>query len=222
MGAAAIDALLCHPELKERWTVAAYVADNREWMTPEERKEEQSRSLFAHAFGRMTEGASERAERARRAMAAYGRMAKDSRQFVHAGFKELKHDVGQLFKTKGMMSTPPLTHEAALAVPLVVAAKSTGVVADVLPVPSVGKDAKFNELIRNWYGDASPDLLARIDALISEGARPTEAHALHCAAATGDRHPQALFPAHRAWSGCQWQRRRKYHTADARGRDGAW
>ena len=87
--------------------------------------------------------------------------------------------------TQSMMSTPPLTHEAALAVPLRVAAKSTGAVADgEVPMPS-GKDAEMLEFLMTNRDGASPAVLAHIDALISEGARPTEAQALHCAAANG-------------------------------------
>ena len=40
VGAAAIGAFLCQPDLMQRWTVAAYIADSREWLTPEERDEE--------------------------------------------------------------------------------------------------------------------------------------------------------------------------------------
>ena len=180
VGTAAIGALLCQPDLVQRWTVAAYIADSQEWMTPEERDEERETSRAA-AFGERTESAS---ERARRVMAVSGRMAKDSRQFVRAGFKEINYkDGGWLYMTRGMMSTPPLTHEAALAVPLRVAAKSTGAVADgEVPMPS-GKDAELLELLMTNRDGASPAVLARVDALISKGARPTEAQALHCAAA---------------------------------------
>lgn len=193
VGSAAIGAFLCLPDLVRRWSVAAYIADSQEWMTPEERVEEREIAMAA-AFGGEAESASERATRV---MAVSERMAKDSRQFVRAGFKEIDYkDGGWLYMSKGMLETPPLTHQAALAVPLRVAAKATGAVANgEVPTPS-GKDAELLEFLMtsltglryatNRAGaGVSPAMLGHVDELISQGARPTEAQALHCAAANG-------------------------------------
>ena len=86
--------------------------------------------------------------------------------------------------TKGMLATPPLTHEAALALPLKVAAAATGAVgADDVPEPT-GKSMALLELLATSNLDgAAPAVLARVDELIGQGASPTEAQALHCAAA---------------------------------------
>eukprot|EP00966_Prymnesium_polylepis_P154997 3579427-Prymnesium_polylepis.3 len=120
-------------------------------------------------------------------------MAKDARQFVRAGFKEIDYkDGGMLYMTKGMMATPPLTHEAALAQKLKVDSAAAG---DDVPSPS-GKDTELLEFVASprWTplsitsasmppAEKLASMLAGIDALIAQGARPTEAHALHCAAA---------------------------------------
>jgi hypothetical protein len=180
VGAAAIGALLCHPDITERWTVAAYIADSQEWMTLEEQQQQREMSTALFQSGQ-AESAS---ARAKRVQVISERMAKDARQFVRAGFKEIDYqEGGWLYVTKGMTATPPLTHEAALAQPLKVAAKAAGVVAagDV-PSPS-GKDAELLEFMAANRAGASPAVLANIDELIAQGARPTEAHALQCAAA---------------------------------------
>jgi hypothetical protein len=133
---------------------------------------------------RFSQGDESAADRASRVRGVNARMAKDARQFVRAGFKELDYQSGGwLYITKGaMMASPLLTHEAALAHPLKVAAEAS---ADDAPA---GKDAvllKF--LVQNlgYGGDgARPAVLAQIDILIGQGANPTQARVLHCCAAS--------------------------------------
>ena len=164
VGAAAIRALLSLPELGGRWAVAAYIADGAEWKSAEDR------SLDDDA-----------------------RTAKDSRQFMRAGFKEIdwaslhsNNDYITMYMTRGVMTTPLMSHEDALAVPM------------IQPIPSInykrsGKDAElFNFIMASLNngdikrgGGASPAALGGIDRLIREGANPTRANALHLAAANG-------------------------------------
>ena len=146
-------------------------------MTPEERVEEREIAMAA-AFGGGAESASERATRV---MAVSERMAKDSSQFVRAGFKEIDYkDGGWLYMSKGMLETPPLTHQAALAVPLRVAAKATGAVANGGSAHPSGKDAELLEFLMtsltglryatNRAGaGVSPAMLGHVDELISQG-----------------------------------------------------
>ena len=185
VGAAAVGALLRHPDVQERWTVAAYIADSSEWMTPEaeEDQHEMRRAQMAQMMGEQVESA---VDRAKHAQGVCERMAKDVRQFVRAGFREIDYqDGGWLYMTKGMLAAPLLTHEAALAHPLKLAAGATGAVEpDDVPGPGT-KDGQMLQLIaRNASARLSDEtLLLRIDELITQGAHPTRAQALHCLAA---------------------------------------
>ena len=185
VGAAAVGALLRHPDLGERWTVAAYIADSSEWMTPEDEDDqrEMRRAQMAQMMGEEVESA---VDPAKHAQGVCERMAKDARQFVRAGFRELDYqNGGWLYMTKGMLAAPLLTHEAALAYPLKVAAGATGAV-EPADVPGPGtKDGQMLQLIARNAGAGLSDeaMLLRIDELITQGAHPTRAQALHCCAA---------------------------------------
>ena len=185
VGAAAVGALLRHPDVQERWTVAAYIADSSEWMTPEDEKDqhEMRRAQMAQMMGEQVESA---VDRAKHAQGVCERMAKDARQFVRAGFREIDYqDGGWLYMTKGMLAVPLLTHEAALAHPLKLAAGATDAVEpDDVPGPGT-KDGQMLLLIARNASARLPDetLLLRIDELITQGAHPTRAQALHCLAA---------------------------------------
>ena len=185
VGAAAVGALLRHPDLGERWTVAAYIADSSEWMTPEDEADqrEMRRAQMAQMMGEDVESA---VDRTKHAQSVCERMAKDARQFVRAGFREIDYkNGGWLYMTKGMLAAPLLTHEAALAYPLKLAAGATGAVeSDDVPGPGT-KDGQMLQLIARNAGAGLSDeaMLLRIDKLITQGAHPTKAQALHCCAA---------------------------------------
>ena len=97
VGAAAIDALLRHPDLVQRWTVAAYIADSDQWMTEEkevahehDRTTSMARMMSAMSGVASSEQAESAADRSRH-QGHCARMAKDARQFVRSGFKEIDY-----------------------------------------------------------------------------------------------------------------------------------
>jgi len=104
---------------------------------------------------------------------------------VRAGFAEIAHgDGGGFYMTKGMMQHAPMTHEAALAVPLRMTTPRRG------GVVLTDADAKLLRRLLPSDGQTlgSAAVLAAVDEMVAEGADIVRAGVLQWCAARGCRH----------------------------------
>ena len=193
IGSAAIKALLSCAEVSGRWSVAAYIADSSASLTPAEKSQDRAEAM-ERMHAQMGRGAHTEtpADRAARVAKIHARMAADCRQFLRAGFAEAKHkDGGWLFITKDMLRrAPPMSHEAALAVPLRLTPAAGGPGASASASASGTKTAEDERLLRALIKSSSEkqtaaSQLAQIDAAVAGGADLTRAAVLQCCAANG-------------------------------------
>lgn len=169
----AITRLLDLPTLRNRWTVAAYIADGRD---PSDRY----RAYGMTRYRRRDEPATPE-ERAARAAARLQFIADDCRPFVRVHFKEIISPAagdGWLYVTKTLLQKRMLSHQEALCLAL----RAT---AECKPSEPQGLDADLCNTIRKAGadGDASRSVLKAVDKLIADGANIDRACSLHCAAA---------------------------------------
>lgn len=198
VGSAAIRALLSCAELAGRWTVAAYIADRMAFMS----ELEKNKDRFARSETDEPEDPTEKATRIAKINDA---MARDARQFLRAGFQEATcAGGGWLYVTQGMLqNTTPLTHSAALALPMLLTApagqlltstSSTGDGADsssassTLAAKTTADERLLKQLInRCGMGTAKPTerVLMEVDKGLQEGANLTRAAVLQFCVANG-------------------------------------
>jgi len=123
-------------------------------------------------------------QKARRVSGDRERMARDAVQFVRAGFAEAAYkDGGWMYLTKRMMQSAPLTHGAALAVPLRLTA---GVRQGVAMTDA--DDKLLHKLMASDEQEGQASLLAEIDGHVEVGADVTRAGVLQFCAARGHKH----------------------------------
>jgi hypothetical protein len=187
VGCAAIRALLSCEELAGRWTVAAYIADREACMTPAQKQKEHAAAMeHFHRYGDFSDEVEDPAKEAARIAKDRAARARDARQFLRAGFKECAE--GWLYMTLGMLqSTAAMTHSAALAVPMLLAAPASA------SEPQTLADAKLLKRLKRLVSDytSSEDgksaaiVLERVDEGLQEGANLTRAAVLHFCVANG-------------------------------------
>jgi len=183
VGAQGIRALLNCPELDSRWSVASYIAEGRGADDDDDRIER-----FHAQMAGIPEDPQAKAARIAK---IHDAQAKDARQFLRAGFSEIAYkDGGWLYVSRGMLqSSPLLSHEAALAVPLRL--KTTGSAASMAAGSCASAPAQKDEellamLMRSASrGGSSADVLAQADRLVAEGANLSRGAVLHVCAANG-------------------------------------
>lgn len=191
VGTAAIRALLSCEALAGRWSVASYIADSSACLTSAEAAAERAQMPRGMAAFRAPPEAPE--AKALRIAKINERMAKDARQFLRAGFEEMAYSKGGwLFITKKMVTSPVMTHEAALALPLRLtgmgggggggASSSSSAASSSRAVPTAA-DASLLEYLLESRGASSASLISQIDSLVAEGADLTRAGALQFCAA---------------------------------------
>jgi hypothetical protein len=107
LGTAAIRSLLKSPELDFCWSVAGYICEGNPFPGKRWHRED-SRQRPSSVVIRQ-------------------RMANDARQFLCAGFREVDEDGvrGMFYITEDMLQAPPLSHAAALTMPLLLTGGKT-------------------------------------------------------------------------------------------------
>jgi hypothetical protein len=169
----AITRLLDLPTLRNRWTVAAYIADGRD---PSDRY----RAYGMTRYRRRGEPATPE-EGAARAAARLRFIADDCRPFVRLHFKEIispAANAGWLYVTKTLLQKRMLSHQEALRVAL----RAT---TECEASEPQGLDADLCNTIRKAGadGDARRSVLKAVDQLVADGASVDRSCSLHCAAA---------------------------------------
>lgn len=96
------------PEIAGQWTAAVYICDMQATMTKAEKQESRMR---------VEPPSTPEARKTLTAKLTEGRAA-DARPFLRAGFAEAEGHLGHLYATRDMAASCPLSHVAALAVPL--------------------------------------------------------------------------------------------------------
>ena len=169
--------LLSCPRIGSKWRVAAYIAESQG--VDEDPFSGAMERFHAQMAGIPEDPAEKRVRMSKRNDA----MAKDSLQFLRAGFAELAQaDGGWLYITGGMLKSVPdlMTHEAALAMPLRLKKDSSQA--------ATGLTAKDEELLAKLVASSersTAETLQLIDGLVADGANLSRAAVLHFAVANG-------------------------------------
>lgn len=174
VGAEAIRALLSHDDITNNfggWTVAAYIGDACSASEPG-RGEENVFDARNHTDEQ-------------RLVAT----AKDCRQFLRAGFEELKYeDGGWLYITADMLGRKPemMTHAEAVAVPMRLQEQEQKKDSAAGAAGAGALSAKEEELINLVKGGKTQDWCGKANKIMQEGANPANLPVLQIAAANGD------------------------------------
>jgi hypothetical protein len=126
LGTAAIRSLLKSPELDFCWSVSGYICEGNPFPGNRWHRED-SRQRPSSVVIRQ-------------------RMANDARQFLCAGFREVDEDGvrGMFYITEDMLQAPPLSHAAALTMPLLLTGGKEAMM-DMLAVTSAELESKTAE-----------------------------------------------------------------------------